>query len=92
MKNKKISIFAIKKYLDSKGLIISKKIDDKKEKNIGNISRTFLAKKVLDMFPMFFSFLSSIFLLIMRPLLSKYFFIAKIEIFLFFIIILQLLL
>ena len=43
MKNKKISIFAIKKYLDSKGLIISKKIDDKKEKNIGNISRTFLA-------------------------------------------------
>jgi Bax protein len=42
MKNIRLSFFEIKKFLNKKGFKISKKIDSKKEGNIGNISRTFL--------------------------------------------------
>jgi len=47
MKNNNFSIFEIKKYLNKKGFIIRKKINDKKEGNIGNISRTFLASLII---------------------------------------------
>jgi len=47
MKKNNFSIFEIKKYLNKKGLIIRKKIDNKKENNIENISRTFLASLVI---------------------------------------------
>ena len=43
MKNNNFSFFKIKKYLNKKGFIIRKKINLKKENNIENISRTFLA-------------------------------------------------
>ena len=43
MKNNKFSFFEIKKYLNKKGFIIKKKINNENESNIGSISRTFLA-------------------------------------------------
>jgi len=47
MKNNNFSIFEIKKYLNKKGFIISKKIKNKNESNSRNISRTFLASLVI---------------------------------------------
>jgi len=41
------SIFEIKKYLNKKGFIISKKINEKKESNIVNLARTFLASTII---------------------------------------------
>jgi Bax protein len=43
MKKKIFSIFEVKKYLNQKGFTISKKINDQKENNVGNLARTFLA-------------------------------------------------
>ena len=47
MKKDNFSIFKIKKYLYKKGFIIQKKINDKKENNIGNISRTLFASLII---------------------------------------------
>ena len=47
MKNKiNFHIFEIKKFLNKKGFTIKRKINNKKENNIGNISRTFLASLI----------------------------------------------
>ena len=43
MKKNNFSIFQVKKLLNKKGFIVSKKESNKKKSNIGNISRTFLA-------------------------------------------------
>ena len=45
--NNKFSIFEIKKFLNKKGFTIKRKINSKKESNIGNISRTFLASLIV---------------------------------------------
>jgi len=47
MKNNNFSIFEIKKYLNKKGFIIIKKINDNKESNIGNLTRTFLGSLMI---------------------------------------------
>ena len=47
MKKNKFSIFEIKKYLNKKGFIIRKKINNKNKNNIESISRTFLASLVI---------------------------------------------
>ena len=47
MKKNNFSIFEIKKYLNKKGFTISKKINSKKESNIGNIARAFLASLII---------------------------------------------
>ena len=56
MKKNKFSIFEIKKYLNKKGFIIRKKINEKKESNIENLARTFLACLTI----IFFFFISPI--------------------------------
>ena len=50
MKNNNFSIFEIKKYLNKKGFIIRKKINNKNKNNIESISRTFLASLVIIFF------------------------------------------
>ncbi|WP_415304013.1 glucosaminidase domain-containing protein [Candidatus Pelagibacter sp. Uisw_090] len=47
MKRNNFSFFEIKKYLNKKDFIISKKKNNQKESNIGNISRTFLASLLI---------------------------------------------
>ena len=47
MKSNNLSIFEIKKFLNRKGFKVSKKINSNKERNIGNLSRTFLSGLVI---------------------------------------------
>ena len=47
MKKNNFSISEIKKFLNKKGFIISKKIDNNKKSNIGTISRTLLSSVII---------------------------------------------
>jgi Bax protein len=47
MKNKTFTIKQIRKYLNQKGFSIKKKYNEKKESNLGNISRTFFCSLII---------------------------------------------